>query len=177
MTVFLSLGLLVYCMWNSGSLFSFVGLYIPLTPIQFTKHIYCMYQISVYNIYHYSCCFLKCNYPFCLLQWFAGNYAYQLALSDTKAGIVNIISSASGLFTLILAAIFPSSLADKFTLSKLFAVMLMVTGVVRVSEFCFWQFSCWFVDRLPQNLSYSTGCYQKQVFYVGSKSGLNILCT
>lgn len=90
-----------------------------------------MYQISVHSIFHYSCCFFKCNFPFCCsFQWFAGNYAYQLALSDTKAGVVNIISSASGLFTLILAAIFPSSLADKFTLSKLFAVMLMVTGVV-----------------------------------------------
>ncbi|KAK4295034.1 hypothetical protein Pmani_032369 [Petrolisthes manimaculis] len=75
---------------------------------------------------------MKISFIFCLL-WFAGNYAYQLALSDTKAAIVNIISSASGLFTLVLAAIFPSALADKFTLSKLLAVMLMVCGVVLVS--------------------------------------------
>ena len=65
-----------------------------------------------------------------IFQWFVGNYAYQIALSDTEAGVVNVISSASGLFTLILAAIFPSSVADKFTISKLVSVLLMVVGVV-----------------------------------------------
>lgn len=59
-----------------------------------------------------------------------GNYGYQIALSDTEAGVVNVISSTSGLFTLVLAAIFPSSTSDKFTLSKLASVFLMVVGVV-----------------------------------------------
>nr|XP_045593305.1 solute carrier family 35 member F5-like isoform X1 [Procambarus clarkii] len=75
---------------------------------------------------------MKISSIFCLL-WFAGNYSYQIALNDSEAGIVNIISSASGLFTLILAAIFPSSVTDKFTLSKLASVLLMVMGVVLVS--------------------------------------------
>ncbi|KAK7075174.1 hypothetical protein SK128_015223, partial [Halocaridina rubra] len=75
---------------------------------------------------------MKISSIFCLL-WFLGNYGYQIALSDTEAGIVNIVSSTSGLFTLILAAIFPSSLTDKFTISKLASVLLMVAGVVLVS--------------------------------------------
>lgn len=75
---------------------------------------------------------MKVSCIFCLL-WFAGNYAYQIALSDTEAGVVNVISSASGLFTLILAAIFPSTVADKFTISKLISVLLMVLGVVLIS--------------------------------------------
>lgn len=75
---------------------------------------------------------MKISCIFCLL-WFLGNYGYQIALSDTEAGVVNVISSTSGLFTLILAAIFPSSSVDRFTLSKLFSVLLMVAGVVLVS--------------------------------------------
>lgn len=75
---------------------------------------------------------MKVSCIFCLL-WFAGNYAYQISLSDTEAGVVNVISSASGLFTLILAAIFPSSVADKFTISKLVSVLLMVVGVGLIS--------------------------------------------
>ncbi|XP_071540147.1 solute carrier family 35 member F5 isoform X2 [Panulirus ornatus] len=75
---------------------------------------------------------MKISSIFCLL-WFIGNYSYQIALSDTEAGVVNVISSTSGLFTLVLAAIFPSSTSDKFTLSKLASVILMVVGVVLVS--------------------------------------------
>ncbi|XP_042205158.1 solute carrier family 35 member F5-like [Homarus americanus] len=41
---------------------------------------------------------MKISSIFCLL-WFAGNYSYQIALSNTEAGVVNIISSTSGLFT------------------------------------------------------------------------------
>lgn len=65
-----------------------------------------------------------------LFQWFFGNYSYQEALSQTEVGIVNVLSSTSGLFTLILAALFPSSTADRFTLSKLVAVLFMVIGTV-----------------------------------------------
>ncbi|CAH1981810.1 unnamed protein product [Acanthoscelides obtectus] len=69
---------------------------------------------------------------FCLL-WFVANYTYQLALSETEAGIVNILSSTSSLFTLILAAIFSSNQIDKFTLSKLIAVIISISGIVMVS--------------------------------------------
>ena len=62
-------------------------------------------------------------FAFCF-QWFFANYTYQEALRDTEAGIVNVLSSTSGLFTLICAAIYPSSQGDKFTLSKLTAVLI-----------------------------------------------------
>lgn len=69
---------------------------------------------------------------FCLL-WFIANYTYQVALSETEAGIVNVLSSTSSLFTLVLASIFPSNPSDKFTLSKLVAVCLSISGIVLVS--------------------------------------------
>ncbi|XP_077437156.1 solute carrier family 35 member F5-like isoform X4 [Vanacampus margaritifer] len=65
--------------------------------------------------------------------WFLANLSYQEALSDTQVAIVNILSSTSGLFTLILAAIFPSNSSDRFTLSKLLAVALSMGGVALVS--------------------------------------------
>lgn len=61
------------------------------------------------------------------------NLSYQEALSDTQVAIVNILSSTSGLFTLILAAVFPSNSGDRFTLSKLLAVILSIGGVVLVN--------------------------------------------
>lgn len=60
---------------------------------------------------------------FCVL-WFVANYSYQEALLGTEAAIVNILSSTSGLFTLILAAVWSSGPGDKFTLSKLIAVLI-----------------------------------------------------
>ena len=82
-----------------------------------------------------------------LLQWFLGNYAYQIALSDTEAGIVNVISSTSGLFTLVLAALFPSSSVDKFTLSKLVAVLFMVIGTVSlIAKTSIFLFTIYFVS-------------------------------
>ncbi|KAJ8926015.1 hypothetical protein NQ315_009870 [Exocentrus adspersus] len=69
---------------------------------------------------------------FCLL-WFLANYSYQVALSETEAGMVNVLSSTSSLFTLILASLFPSNSADKFTLSKLVAVCLSIAGIILVS--------------------------------------------
>ncbi|CAN2389058.1 Solute carrier family 35 [Pristimantis euphronides] len=74
----------------------------------------------------------KISFFFCFV-WFLANYSYQEALSDTQVAIVNIISSTSGLFTLILASIFPSNSGDRFTLSKLLAVVLSIGGVVLVS--------------------------------------------
>uniref|UniRef100_A0A674AIC0 Solute carrier family 35 member F5 n=1 Tax=Salmo trutta TaxID=8032 RepID=A0A674AIC0_SALTR len=74
----------------------------------------------------------KISFFFCFV-WFLANLSYQEALSDTQVAIVNILSSTSGLFTLILAAIFPSNSSDRFTLSKLLAVALSMGGVVLVS--------------------------------------------
>ncbi|XP_067001270.1 solute carrier family 35 member F5 [Anabrus simplex] len=69
---------------------------------------------------------------FCFL-WFVANYTYQIALAKTEAGIVNVLSSTSSLFTLVLAALFPSNLGDRFTLSKLVAVSISMSGLVLVS--------------------------------------------
>ncbi|XP_038600391.1 solute carrier family 35 member F5 isoform X2 [Tachyglossus aculeatus] len=66
-------------------------------------------------------------------QWFLANFSYQEALSDAQVALVNILSSTSGLFTLFLAAMFPSNAGDRFTLSKLLAVLLSIGGVVLVS--------------------------------------------
>ncbi|KAG9328077.1 hypothetical protein JZ751_016616 [Albula glossodonta] len=74
----------------------------------------------------------KISFFFCFV-WFLANLSYQEALSDTQVAIVNILSSTSGLFTLILAAIFPSNSSDRFTLSKLLAVVLSMGGVALVS--------------------------------------------
>ncbi|XP_061774492.1 solute carrier family 35 member F5-like isoform X2 [Nerophis ophidion] len=74
----------------------------------------------------------KISFFFCFV-WFLANLSYQEALSDTQVAIVNILSSTSGLFTLIFAAIFPSNSSDRFTLSKLLAVALSMGGVALVS--------------------------------------------
>ncbi|XP_006636420.1 solute carrier family 35 member F5 [Lepisosteus oculatus] len=74
----------------------------------------------------------KISFFFCFV-WFLANFSYQEALSDTQVAIVNILSSTSGLFTLILAAVFPSNSSDRFTLSKLLAVILSMGGVALVS--------------------------------------------
>ncbi len=69
---------------------------------------------------------------FCV-PWFLGNFCYQTALSDTEAAVVNVLSSSSCLFTLVLAAVFPSESGDRITLSKLVAVCFSVLGVVLIS--------------------------------------------
>ncbi|XP_024259184.1 solute carrier family 35 member F5 isoform X1 [Oncorhynchus tshawytscha] len=74
----------------------------------------------------------KISFFFCFV-WFLANLSYQEALSDTPVAIVNVLSSTSGLFTLILAAVFPSNSSDRFTLSKLLAVALCMGGVALVS--------------------------------------------
>ncbi|XP_062861871.1 solute carrier family 35 member F5-like [Trichomycterus rosablanca] len=74
----------------------------------------------------------KISFFFCFV-WFLANLAYQEALTGTQVAIVNILSSTSGLFTLILAAIFPSNSSDRFTLSKLLAVIFSMVGVTVVS--------------------------------------------
>lgn len=53
-----------------------------------------------------------------------------MALAQTEAGIVTVASSSSSLFTLVLAALFPSNYGDKFTLSKFVAVCGSIGGIV-----------------------------------------------
>ncbi|XP_044744956.1 solute carrier family 35 member F5 isoform X2 [Coccinella septempunctata] len=69
---------------------------------------------------------------FCLL-WFMGHYFFQLALTKTEIGMVNVLSSTSSLFTLFLASIFPSGAVDRMSLSKLFAVVLNIVGIAIIS--------------------------------------------
>lgn len=69
---------------------------------------------------------------FCIL-WFIANYMYQLALDPSETALVTLLSTTSSLFTLALAASFPSSSGDRFTISKLVAVMLCVGGAVMVT--------------------------------------------
>ncbi|KAF3428309.1 hypothetical protein E2986_05333 [Frieseomelitta varia] len=68
---------------------------------------------------------------FCLL-WFIANYTYQISLVKTESGVVTVLTSTSSLFTLFLAAFFPSNGGDKFTLSKLVAVSVSILGLVLV---------------------------------------------
>jgi len=58
------------------------------------------------------------------LQFFLGNLAYQEALAVEEVAVVNIFSASSGMFTLILAAMFPSGATDKFSITKLIAVVI-----------------------------------------------------
>ena len=67
------------------------------------------------------------------LLWFAGNYSYQAALAHTEAGVVNVLSASSCLFTLILSAIFPSGAMDSLSLTKMLGVLSTMSGVVLVS--------------------------------------------
>jgi solute carrier family 35 protein F5 len=75
----------------------------------------------------------KLSLVFCIL-WFAGNLSYQLGLKYSEAGLVNVLSSASSLFTILLSSIFPSnSMTDKFSLTKLIAVVISVGSVAIIS--------------------------------------------
>ncbi|XP_001601634.2 solute carrier family 35 member F5 [Nasonia vitripennis] len=68
---------------------------------------------------------------FCFL-WFIANYTHQMSLAVTEARIVTVLSSTSCLFTLFLAAVYPSNNGDKFTLSKLVAITISIFGLVLV---------------------------------------------
>ncbi|XP_046859995.1 solute carrier family 35 member F5-like [Xenia sp. Carnegie-2017] len=74
---------------------------------------------------------MKIALIFCIL-WFLATLSYQEALDLTSPAAVNILSSSSGLFTLILSALFQSSTNDKFSFSKLLAVFISIAGIVLV---------------------------------------------
>uniref|UniRef100_A0A1B0GIH8 Solute carrier family 35 member F5 n=1 Tax=Lutzomyia longipalpis TaxID=7200 RepID=A0A1B0GIH8_LUTLO len=67
------------------------------------------------------------------ILWFVANYLFQLALEPSETAMVTLLSSTSSLFTLILAAIFPSASGDRFTLSKVTAVAVSIAGVSMVT--------------------------------------------
>jgi solute carrier family 35, member F5 len=66
---------------------------------------------------------------FCIL-WFIANYLFQLALEPSDTALVTLLSTTSSIFTLILAASFPSASGDRFTISKLVAVALSFGGAM-----------------------------------------------
>ena len=82
---------------------------------------------------------LKLSLMFVFL-WILGTLMYQEALAKESAAVTNILSSTSGLFTLILASIFPSSVNDGFTLSKLVSVLVNLGGIFII---------CWFDPNRP----------------------------
>lgn len=67
-----------------------------------------------------------------VVLWTFATLMYQEALAHTSAAVTNILSSTSGIFTLLLAAVFPCSTTDKFSVSKLLAVLLSFSGIVLV---------------------------------------------
>lgn len=74
---------------------------------------------------------------FCIL-WFVANYLFQLSLETGETALVTLLSSTSSFFTLALAALFPSAYGDKFTLSKLVAVGISISGVVSNISTNYW---------------------------------------
>lgn len=84
-----------------------------------------------YHMYHTHVCYRPCFF----FQWFMANYTYQMSLEQTETRIVTVLSSTSSLFTLFLAAFFPSNGGDKFTLSKLTAVFVNILGLVSCEFF------------------------------------------
>lgn len=64
-----------------------------------------------------------------------------MSLSQMDAGIVTVLSSTSSLFTLFLAALFPSNNGDNFTLSKLVAVTISFLGLVSTLNWTYAHFS------------------------------------
>ncbi|XP_037950307.1 solute carrier family 35 member F5 [Teleopsis dalmanni] len=69
---------------------------------------------------------------FCVL-WFFANYLFQISLEWGETAMVTLLSSSSSLFTLVLAAFFPSATGDKFTITKFIAVAMNIGGVVTVT--------------------------------------------
>eukprot|EP01119_Soliformovum_irregulare_P020317 TRINITY_DN6553_c0_g1_i2.p1 TRINITY_DN6553_c0_g1~~TRINITY_DN6553_c0_g1_i2.p1 ORF type:complete len:263 (+),score=63.36 TRINITY_DN6553_c0_g1_i2:350-1138(+) len=72
---------------------------------------------------------VKLSAMFCPL-WFFANYFFNLSLSMTSVSSNTILSTTSGLFTLILGTILR---IDKFSILKLLAVLVSFGGVVMVS--------------------------------------------
>ncbi|KAL0090162.1 hypothetical protein J3Q64DRAFT_1636886 [Phycomyces blakesleeanus] len=72
---------------------------------------------------------IKLSLMFCLL-WFGANYTNNASLAYTSVGSSTILSSMSGLFTLVIGAIFK---VEKVTWIKVAAICISFSGVVLVS--------------------------------------------
>ncbi|XP_037920630.1 solute carrier family 35 member F5 [Hermetia illucens] len=67
------------------------------------------------------------------ILYFIGKYSHHTSINSTETPIVTAFSSTSSLFTLILASMFPSTNSDKFSFSKLIAVLINMSGIVLVT--------------------------------------------
>uniref|UniRef100_H3AAC1 Solute carrier family 35 member F5 n=1 Tax=Latimeria chalumnae TaxID=7897 RepID=H3AAC1_LATCH len=76
----------------------------------------------------------KISFFFCFV-WFLANFSYQEALSDTQVAIVNILSSTSGILSVILCCILKKMkfFGKLHTLFKIACCALNIAGVVLVS--------------------------------------------
>lgn len=67
--------------------------------------------------------------------WFAANLSFHLGLQYSEAGFVNVLSSTTPLFTLLLGIIFPSfSTTDSVSLTKLLGVLICISSVAVISS-------------------------------------------
>lgn len=67
------------------------------------------------------------------LLWFLANYVYNLSINYTSVSSNTILSSTSGLFTLLLGAVVSRAPADRFSMLKFAVVLLSIGGVAMVS--------------------------------------------
>lgn len=66
--------------------------------------------------------------------WFAANLSFHVGLQYSEAGMVNVLSSTTPLFTLLLGIIFPSgSTTDSISLTKLLGVLVFIASVALIS--------------------------------------------
>lgn len=66
--------------------------------------------------------------------WFTANLSFHFGLQYSEAGLVNVLSSTTPLFTLLLGLIFPSGVSnDSVSVTKLLAVALFISSVAVIS--------------------------------------------
>lgn len=66
--------------------------------------------------------------------WFTANMSFHMGLRYSEAGLVNVLSSTTPLFTLLLGIIFPSgSTTDAISLTKLLGVLMCILSVALLS--------------------------------------------
>lgn len=85
-------------------------------------------QSSKYNVPQVA----KVAFVFSMLR-FGAEYTLQSALVGSETGISTVVCSSSSIFVLLLCAMFPTSAADRFSLSKCVAVCISVCGLILVT--------------------------------------------
>lgn len=67
--------------------------------------------------------------------WFAAHLSFHMGLQYTEAGLVNVLSSTTPLFTLLLGILFPSgAVTDSLSLTKLLCVLISISNVAMISN-------------------------------------------